>query len=184
MHVPRALTAQLDALSAHFDGDGTDLGAILAVLADDLALAVPSFTGLTVTVQLDGSPVTIPALAPHARTTSRASLLLAPAGDASGAQVVFYAASPGAFVELGANARVLWGLDGEVVLDGHLPPPAFLDALAESVEINQAIGVLIAGGLTPAEAAAALDERAADMGQTRRQTAQHILHRAGADPEE
>ena len=42
MEVPRSLVARLDSLTAHLDGDGTDLHAILAVLLDELAEAVPS----------------------------------------------------------------------------------------------------------------------------------------------
>ncbi len=149
MQLPRSLLAQLDSLSAGFDGDGTDLHAILEVLIDDLAEAVPSFTGLTATMRVNGVAVTFTALAPHAQSTSRASMLLPTADGDSGHSLVFYATSPGAFAELAADARAASGLDGRIVVDGHLPPPAHSDGLEEMAEINQAIGVLIEAGYGP-----------------------------------
>lgn len=175
MQLPRSLLAQLDSLSAGFDGDGTDLHAILEVLIDDLAEAVPSFTGLTATMRVNGVAVTFTALAPHAQSTSRASMLLPTADGDSGHSLVFYATSPGAFAELAADARAASGLDGRIVVDGHLPPPAHSDGLEEMAEINQAIGVLIEAGYGPAEAAALLEQRSTRTGATRRQTAKGIL---------
>ena len=95
---------------------------------------------------------------------------------------MFYATDPGAFLELAADARKTFGLDGLVVVDGHLPPRAPVDDLAALVEINQAIGVLIGIGHTQSGARALLDQRAADIGSTRRQAAQQILGSVVADP--
>ena len=41
---------------------GTDLQAVLAVLVDDLTVAVPSFLGLTMTLRLGGDPITLTAI--------------------------------------------------------------------------------------------------------------------------
>lgn len=180
MQLPRSLLAQLDSLSAGFDADGTDLHAILEVLIDDLAEAVPSFTGLTATMRVNGVAVTFTALAPHAQSTSRASMLLPTADGDSGHSLVFYATSPGAFAELAADARAASGLDGRIVVDGHLPPPAHSDGLDEMAEINQAIGVLIEAGHSPAEATAELERRATDTGASRRQIATDILRQLPA----
>jgi len=86
--------------------------------------------------------------------------------------VVFYAGRPGAFVDLAADTRFAYGLDGDVVLDGHL---AHLDRAArvhpgvngsdETRVINQAIGVLIERGHLPGEAHEELLRRAADHGR-------------------
>lgn len=180
MQLPRSLLAQLDSLSAGLDADGTDLHAILEVLIDDLAEAVPSFTGLTATMRVNGVAVTFTALAPHAQSTSRASMLLPTADGDSGHSLVFYATSPGAFAELAADARAASGLDGRIVVDGHLPPPAHSDGLDEMAEINQAIGVLIEAGHSPVEATAELERRATDTGGSRRQIATDILRQLPA----
>ena len=72
------------------------------------------------------------------------------------------------------------GLDGRIVVDGHLPPPAHSDGLDEMAEINQAIGVLIEAGHSPVEATAELERRATDTGGSRRQIATDILRQLPA----
>ena len=58
------------------DDLGTDLQAILAVLIDDVTVAVPSFLGLRMTLHMAGEPVTVTAIGPTAARTARSSLHL------------------------------------------------------------------------------------------------------------
>ena len=51
------LSQQLGDLTLTLDDPGTDLKAILDVLCDDLTAAVPSFLGLTMTLNLDEGPL-------------------------------------------------------------------------------------------------------------------------------
>ena len=51
------LTQQLGDLTITLDDPGTDLKAMLDVLSDDLTAAVPSYLGLTLTLQLDHGPL-------------------------------------------------------------------------------------------------------------------------------
>jgi hypothetical protein len=92
---------------------------------------------------------------------------------------VFYAASPGAFVEMAAETRRAYGLDGQVVLDSHLPNPAIgvagLSGMDDRAAVNQAIGVLIDRGHRPDKAHDELLRRA-DNDRTRLpETARSLL---------
>ena len=164
------LVDQLSGLSEELDYAGTDLQALLEVLAKDLSAAVSSALGVTMTLQMDGVPVTLTAIDEDLALLTGASLafpLVLPPGARTGAHVVFYARNPGAFVDLAADVQRLHGLDGRTVLDGHLPsashPPqrSGITGLTELSDLNQAIGVLITQGHTPAEARAELHRRAA-----------------------
>jgi hypothetical protein len=181
---PSLFTDRLDALTDALDGSGDDLHAILSVLTDDLKAAVPSFVGLSVTVHVDGDAITVVAM--NSRTAAASMLLpLAPlTGLPDRSHMVFYAANPGAFIDLAADTRAAYGLDGDVVLDGHLPPPDITglsgaDELAERSDINQAIGVLIEDGHPPTLARRELDTRAAAAGVTVHRIAKDILHQLG-----
>ena len=115
MDFPTALLRDLLELSAHSsghghghgDGDG-GLDARLTVLVSALRAAVPSYQGLSLTVHDNGHPVSLTSFLPTAAdgeiTTSLrlpfAALL--PGFDAQ-SQVIFYAATPGAFVDLAAD---------------------------------------------------------------------------------
>ena len=180
MHVPPQPFAQLEHLSQALEGSGDDLPTILAVLLEDLTEAVPSFTGLVVTIVARGEPVTIAAVD---TATARSSMLLPlhritdlPAPSA----MVFYAQQPGAFAQLAVDVRDTYRLDGDVDLDRHLPPPQPADtltpaALADRSTIDQAIGALIGQGHTPDEARAELAARAAADNTTDLAAAHHIL---------
>ncbi len=172
MDFPHPLSDQLDALTNALAEPGTDLQDVVAALADDVTAAVPSFLGLTLTVLLDGRPVTVTAIDPDLVAAAGTSLQLPLerlAGAAPGSSVVFYAGRPGAFVDLAADTRYAYGLDGDVVLDGHLNPLTRVSVVDPGINgstemsvINQAIGVLIARGHLPEEAHDELVRRAAD----------------------
>ena len=185
MDFPRPLSEQLDALTNALEDPGVDLRAVVAALADDVTAAVPSFLGLTMTLLLDGHPVTVTAIDADLAAAAGASLKLPLdplAGAAPGSSVVFFAGRPGAFVDLAADTRYAYGLDGDVVLDGHLTtfPRAAgahqgVNGSDEMTLINQAIGVLIARGYPPEEAHDELLRRAADHGRGLSGAAEDLL---------
>jgi hypothetical protein len=184
MIFPGALTAPLAALTAALDDPGTDLQAILEVLCDDLSAAVSSFLGLTMTVQVDGIAVTLTAIDEDSALTAGATLQL----PLNSCTVVFYAGHPGAFVDLAADAQRLCGPDGRVVLDGDLPGtadpprPSGIIGLAELSVINQAVGVQISRGYTPAQAHAELRRLAAGTLHSVPAAAGHVLASTNAPP--
>lgn len=99
--------------------------------------------------------------------------------------VVFYAATPGAFVDLAADAAAGAGAaerdPGAVVLDVHLDDPdgarpaSGVTGLPEAAVINQAIGVLIGRGDTPEQARAKLNAHAVNTGRGVVDTARAVL---------
>ncbi len=93
--------------------------------------------------------------------------------------LIFYAATPGAFVDLTADLAWLTGRPpSEFALDQHLSAPAGSDAathLRTTSVINQAIGVLIGRGYTPRQAHSKLDTQADGARTDRYAAAQFIL---------
>jgi hypothetical protein len=148
------------------------------VLIDDLMTAVPSFLGLTMTIPPacgDGDWVGVtlnllpPILAESVNTTVLVPLnALGISGP--GGSVVFYAARPGAFVDLAADTRFAYGLNGQVALDQHLPSPdkplgrSGVFGRAEAGSINRAIGVLMGRGHTPEKPATRCNAAPTRMG--------------------
>jgi hypothetical protein len=178
--LPRLLTHHLDALTAALDGSGDDLTAILTVLADDLTAAVASFAGLSITVVLDGEPITLTATSSATAATSLMLAFSSRMGAPPGNQIVFYAESPGALMDLAGEAKAQFGPGREVVLDGHLPPPTALaartlDDLAQRSAVNQAVGFLIGQGYPPQHAHDELQRRADDGGHSLWWTAEDLL---------
>ncbi len=121
MELSRDLTTQLDVLTEALGGSGDDLLTILRVLVDDLSVGISSFAGLSVTLSVDGEPVTMTAM--YSPTAAASVLLPLPAGNQAG-YVVVYAQNPGACNDLAADIRIALADGGQdVVVDGHLPPP-------------------------------------------------------------
>jgi len=134
-----------------------------------------------------GSPITLAAVDPQDALDAGATLQvpLDPMGGPAGSTVLFYAANPGAFVDLGADTRRIFGLDGAVIIDGHLaidPGVQGVNGLAESTAINRAVGILIEQGCSPAEAQRQLRRRAADVGSTVRAAAEQLIRAASEPP--
>ena len=185
MKFPDTLTSLLNELTTALDDPGTDLQAILEVLIDDMSTVVSSFMGLTMTLPQDGFPVTLTAVETDLLPVSGASLelMLSPLpGVGVGSSVVFYARQPGAFVDLAADLRRVFGTAGGMVLDGHLPgasdPPhrAGVTGLVELGLVNRAVGVLITRGYTPSEAHSELRRRAADSRRSVLDAASDVLN--------
>ena len=155
------------------------------MLIDDLTAAVPSFLGLRMTIPADGNTVTLNFLPPTMAGAVRTSLLLpldALGVPGQGGTVVFYAARPGAFVDLAADTRVADGLNGQVTLDEHLPTPdhpagpSGLFGHTETSTINQAIGVLLGRRHTPEQARSVLQRSAHQHRVPLHHAAQHLLN--------
>lgn len=160
MDISAALAADLAGLTDGLGDPQVDLETQLRALAADLAHAVASFTGLTMTIRLDDQTVSFSARAGAgigigATETSLEIPLSALTEAQAGSSLVFYAAVAGAFVDLAAELSYILGLNPEIlVLDQHLhvaatPDGAGMAGLEEYSMINQAIGVLIARGHAP-----------------------------------
>jgi hypothetical protein len=182
--VPPELIEGLTLLSDALDDPVIDLEAILSVLTDDLVSAIPSYLGLIVTLHIDGNPVIVSTLDGATTGRARASLMLSllplvpatPAGS-----VAFFSGAAGAFVELAEDAKWIFNLSGPPILDGHLTDgrgndePAGIRGLAAHTNINQAIGVLIEEGHTPAGARQELARRSVRGGWSLPETALQLL---------
>jgi hypothetical protein len=186
-----ALIEPLSDLTVALDDPGTDLQTILDVLCDDLSTAVSSFLGLTMTLQVDGVPVTLTAIDADLALAAGASLelpLKSLIGAGTTGTVVFYARNPGSFVDLAADTERVCALSGRVLLDGHLPSTADpphqpgITGLADLGVINLAVGVLITRGHTPAQAHVELRRQAAENLHSVAAAARHILASTNAPP--
>ena len=164
MDLSAALASDLAALTAALDVPGADLEGLLAGLSHTLRQAVPSCVGLSLTVVVDGEPFTLGTVDGDVSVATSMRLPLAQLGPlGSGGVVVFYATRAGAFVDLA---------------DDDLEPAARhlgSGGLEDLSLANRAIGCLIGGGRTPAEATAELDRRAHQAGSSRSEAARGVL---------
>jgi hypothetical protein len=145
-------------------------------------MAVASFRGLQLTINSNGFPVVLTAFGDGHNvavlTSLRVPLTLMDSHFATESRVVFYASTPGAFVDLAADLSYAFdqrtpGQDGDhpawplIRLDADLPPdgPTFsLSGVAELSAINRAVGVLIDQGHHPDDAYEILRGHAARAG--------------------
>ena len=200
MELPQPLIESLRQLSDAMDDSVADVEAVLSVLTDDLAAAIPYYLGLTITLQVEDSTVIVTTLEPGlAVIAASLHLPLLPgdgfAGDPYSANsVVFYSGAVGSFAVLAEDARRIFSLHGPALLDAHLYPPAHYETsvrgdpvgilgLAAQSDINQAIGVLLVEGFTPPEARNELRRRATSDGRSMPETARMMLAAIpGPDP--
>ena len=184
MKIGAALAADLGILNAALDEPGADVLHSLYQLGVDAQAAVPTYLGLSVTVDGSDPPFTFTTVeddtAGDVRTSLR--LTLPGVGDRRASPSValtLYAGTPGTFVDLTADLAWLTGrAPSDFALDQHLSVPAGSDAgtyLRAASVINQAIGVLIGRGYTPGQAHRELDTQADGAGTDRHTTAQFIL---------
>ena len=180
MTISAGLAAELAMLSRALDDAGDSIAQRMLRLADEISGSVESYLGLSVTIRSGDPPIMITmlqggTLAASIHTSARIALPGAEP-DSAGARpdiaLILYAAAPGAFVDLAADLTWLTrGRGGEITLDQHLTVPAGLTGtLSAASTINQAIGVLIAGGNTPEQAHERLSEPA-DFGPVDRLSA-------------
>lgn len=169
MRIPPALAADLALLTDALDADGVDIASTVSLLTSAVTSAVSSYHGLSVWVSSpDGhlEMTTLPDQDATARSVTSLRIPVAtgtpPAGPS--VMIVLYAGLPGAFVDLAADLAWLTGralddigLDADLGDRAHAHPATSLGAQSS---INQALGVLVAGGLPPEAALADLDARA------------------------
>jgi hypothetical protein len=177
-----ALAAGLGILSAAVDEPGTSVTDSLNRLAADATAAIPSYLGLSVTIDGHDPSLRFTTLADDILAGDvRTSLALALSGtDVLPAVVlVLYAGSPGTLVDLAADLAWLTARPAsDFVLDQHLPGPAGTRSetnLLEVSVVNQAIGALIGQGYTLRQADRVLDAHATDAGISRRAAGLRLL---------
>ena len=184
MKIGAALAADLGILTAALDEPGADVLHSLHQLGVDAQAAVPTYLGLSVTVDGSDPPFTFTTVEDDTADDVRTSLRLTLPGVGDGraspsVALTLYAGTPGTFVDLTADLAWLTGRPpSDFALDQHLSVPAGSDAgtyLRAASVINQAIGVLIGRGYTPGQAHRELDTQADGAGTDRHTTAQFIL---------
>jgi hypothetical protein len=184
MKIGAALAADLGILTAALDEPGADVLHSLHQLGVDAQAAVPTYLGLSVTVDGSDPPFAFTTVEDSAADDVRTSLRLTLPGVSDGraspsVALTLYAGTPGTFVDLTADLAWLTGRPpSDFALDQHLSVPAGSDAgtyLRAASVINQAIGVLIGRGYTPGQAHQELDTQADSAGTDRHTTAQFIL---------
>ncbi len=160
------LVEGLTLLSDALDDPITDLQAVLSVLTDDLAAAIPLYLGLTVTLHVQDDSVIVSTLAAgHVDVRASVLLPLSPSGSSEvTGSVAFYSGAGGVFIDLADDAKWIFNLDGPPVLDAHLPAagsdPGGIRGLTALSDLNQAIGVLVEDGHNPHDAHTELRRRA------------------------
>ncbi|MEE6135031.1 hypothetical protein SKC41_01640 [Mycobacterium sp. 050128] len=185
VEIAAALAADLGILTAALDEPGADVADSLRRLTADAAAAIPTFMGLSVTVDGIDPPFAFTTFVDSAGTGDvRTSLRLAVPGVGDvgllpTVVLVLYAGSPGTFVDLAADLAWLTGRPlSDFVLDQHLAVPAERDSATSRLEasvINQAIGVLVGRGYTPEQAECHLTVEGADAGISRHAVGLRIL---------
>lgn len=198
MDVTAVLAADLAVLTAAlYDPDAVvvapDLAATVLLLAADARLAVPPFLGLTVTVTVagheDGAAERValrftvldhPTDPDDIGTSLRLPGAAAQSGlGAPSIEVVLYAATPGAFVDMAADLSFLAGPElGEAELDRHrsLAHESDITGVVQTqATTDEAIGVLIAGGRTREQASTELDSLAGAARTSRTTEAARIM---------
>jgi len=183
MKIGAALAADLGILTEALDEPGDVLHS-LHRLGVDAQAAVPTYLGLSMTVDGSDPPFTFTTVEDGAADDVRTSVRLTLPGDGDGraspsVALTLYAETPGTFVDLTADLAWLTGRPpSDFALDQHLSVPAGSDAgtyLRAASVINQAIGVLIGRGYTPGQAHSKLDTQADGAGTERHTAAQFIL---------
>jgi len=169
--MPAGLAADLTQLTDALADPDADLAAMVARTHESLSTLISSALGVAIIVRTAGVEVcvsTVDRSAPPASTSLAVPLSGWTDGTLDGS-VVFYAATPGALVDLAADLGWLLGERESLVLDGDLPPRLSDQAvvgLHELSVIGQACGVLITRGRSTEAARAELDQAALLSGTT------------------
>ncbi len=169
MELPTALLRDLLQLSSTDGNDGQAIDKRLTVVVTTLRAAVPSYRGMSLTLVHHDHPVRVTAFVPPEDGEAVTASLripvssLVPRSD-PGSRIVFYAATPGAFVDLAADLDYLlqtqigsldepeppaWsghlggrspstGADGHrpMLLDSDLPPATLLSGMTGLEELS------------------------------------------------
>lgn len=176
------LSTSLALLTAALDDPDADLAAEVVALTAHARTFIDSCVGLTINIAGD-PPATLTSLAaqmPMSDIHSSIRIELR-SNDTGGAGVDFllYAHQPGAFVDLAADLAWTTGREStEFQVDQHLKLPVAsgrADTPLATSLINQAIGVLVGRGSTPAAALRELDSHACSNAIARVDAAVRIL---------
>ena len=169
------------------DGLGLDAASILrplGALRDHLHGAVDSFSGLRLTLGVESPRIVLSDFRSEAAAieshTSLALALSQLVRGSSAGEIIFYAARPGAFVDLAADLHFALGLPpGTLAMDARpQPSPPFnaVVGLAERSQINQAVGVLVDRGRTPQAALQELNRLADQESRSLVDVARSVLN--------
>ena len=199
LEIPQGLLAGLRDLAASIGGDDHAADKLLHGLVRELEKAVASYRGLQLTITSNGFPVVLTAFADGhdgaVLTSLRMPLALIDSSFAAESQVVFYASTSGALVDLAADLTYAFKVqrqrDGNgdhpappsILLDEDLPPDGHTFSLigtAELSAINRAVGVLIDQGHHPDDAHENLRGHAARAGLEPHAWATRLLQRTRA----
>jgi len=162
-----ALRTDLAALSDGLNVASGDVEGTLHRLGADVRSAVESFLGLSMTVRTSVGSFRLTAREMSVQRREIVSSLLIPvplhAGHNGGSELILYAGRIGAFVDMAADLS--WSVGAGLsrfVLDQHRDFDFEADesGLTELSTINQAVGVLVRGGLTLGDAHTELSKRA------------------------
>ena len=185
MRITAAVAEQL--LLLHEDPDlASDLAAALDRLGRDVAVAVPSCLTVSIALARPDDEISVSTTAGAAEPAAvLASLAVPLSAGPAGDLLILRAAEAGAFLLLADD------LDGPL-RPGH--PPIELDkhlswALAASTEsvadlrvADQAVGVLVDGGLLPEAARRELQRRASDADTSVAAVSRELLAASASDP--
>ncbi len=171
MHLPATVQQDLQALTDALDDPDADLSGSFTRLAASVRLTVQSYLGLSLLVASGPDDTVLTVFDDVAdRSLARTSLFLALSATEGSTDeptltgLVLYAGTPGAFVDLAADAAWL-DVAHALSLDHHLPAPTDTTPstfLGDRSTINEALGVLLSDGTTLQHARAELHHRAQD----------------------
>lgn len=186
------LRSDLGRLTTALDSSEVDLASLVGRLCSDLDSAVAAMISMALTVVVDGDgfevSVSSGSNCDHVPLSSlRLTLSDAQNTDTGTEQfLLIRSGAAGALVNFAADAGRSLGLAGEsAVVDRHLgqagesglPAPSARHLEASS-EVNQAIGVFIAGGRSAAEGRAELHRLTAQSGRSTSEVARRTLRDA------
>ena len=184
------LLSDLARLTTALDCSTVDLAESVDRLLADIDAAVPAVLSITLTVIVDGEYFEVSASTGGSADRMPASSLRVTLADPhrTGTEkcLLILSGTAGALTDFAADVSRSLGLVGDsVVLDRHLrgadgsgSTESGTHALASVSEVNQAIGVLIAGGRSAVEGRAELHRLAAQSGTPTAEVARRTLRDA------
>jgi hypothetical protein len=184
-----ALATELASLTEALDEPGTDLEILLQRLSYHCALAVNSYLGFSIILVIDDEPITFTLFdesVDHLDIATSATLPLDVLGNfGTGSAIAFYAANPGAFIDLSADLSFALGLPpGVIQLDNDMTSPTRPAArgTGDLALRNLAIGVLLDRGHLPEQANAELRRQARQQNVSVATAAQRVIASAVNGP--
>lgn len=186
MKLEPRLLADLARLTTALDSSTVDLADLVDRLSADIDAAVSAVVSITLTVIVDGESVEVSASTGNSADYEPASSLRLTLADpwSTGTEkyLLILSGTAGALVDFAADVSYSLGLGTDsAVLDRHLREAGeegSAHALASVSVVNQAIGVLIAGGRSAAEGRAELHRLAVQSGTPTADVARRTLRDA------